>query len=148
MDLSKVTITVNKYEILRLDVSGVRNILDGFPPDLVERNRNGVTILVNGYEDNPRELVIIPEVRLWFHRLFEVVPEIFFWMDLRPPYLTFYAIMASAPVRRDGGTSLSAEDLKNFMLWGYTNLNVFCKAHGFHPGPSNEHIKNCIIATG
>ena len=148
MEMSKVTIQVNKDEILALDTSRVRRILDTFIPELVDRNRNGVTVLVNGYEADPRELIVIPEVRAWFRRLSEVVPEIFFWMDLRPPFFTFYAIMASTPIRRDGGTTLSADDLKKFMIWGYTGLNLFCQTHNFDPGPSNAHIKQCIMANG
>ena len=148
LDLSKVTIAVNKNEVLALDTSRVRRILDDFMPELADRNRNGVVILVNGYEDDPRELVIIPEVRAWFNRIFEVVPEIFFWMDLRPPYLTFYAIMASTPIRRDGGKTLSADDIKKFMVWGYTSLNRFCAAHNLDRGPSNAHVLTCLQASG
>ena len=139
-----VTILVSKDEIVSESVSGVRGILDSFVPILIDRNRNRVTIMVNGYNTDSRELFLINEVRKWFHHLFDVVPELFFWMDMRPPWLTFYAIMFGTPVREQGGTTISREDLQRFLVWGYQNLNVFCSAHGISPDLSNEHIR-CAI---
>jgi hypothetical protein len=141
---SPVIITVSRKEIVSEDVSRVRGILDTFVPTLTDRNRNRVTIMINGYDNDPRELFLINEVRKWFHRLFGAVPELFFWMDMRPPWLTFYAIMFGTPVREPGGTTMSSEDLQRFLIWGYQNLNGFCSAHDISPDPSNEHIR-CAI---
>src|SRR5215831_20778651 len=73
-----VTIMISREEIVSEDVSRVRTILNTFVPTLVERNRNRVTIMVEGYNDDPRELFLINEVRKWFHHLFDAVPELFF----------------------------------------------------------------------
>lgn len=140
----KVTIVIERDDVLALDVSQVRDILDSFIPDLVKRSRNDVTIVINGYDEDSRELVIIPEVRAWFHQLFKVVPEVFFWMDMSGLYLTFYAIMKGTPVRADGGTTVSADDIQKFLMWGFENLNIFCKTHNFDPDPSNAHVFRAI----
>ena len=149
-----VTILVSKDEIVSENVSGVRGILDSFVPILIDRNRNRVIIMVNGYDTDSRELFLIDEVKKWFNHLFDVVPELFFWMDMHPPWLTFYAIMFGTPVRVQGGTTISSEDLQRFLVWGYQNLNVFCSTHGVsnvfcstHGVSSdlfNEHIR-CAI---
>ena len=97
-----VTILVSKDEIVSENVSGVRGILDSFVPILIDRNRNRVTIMINGYDTDSRELFLINEVRKWFHHLFDIVPELFFWLDMRPPWLTFYATMFGTPVRVQG----------------------------------------------
>ena len=139
-----VTILVSKDEIVSENASGVRGILDSFVPILIDRNRNRVTIMINGYDTDSRELFLINEVRKWFHHLFDVVPELFFWLDMRLPWLTFYATMFGTPVRVQGGTTISSEDLQRFLVWGYQNLNVFCSTHGISPDLSNEHIRSAI----
>ena len=139
-----VTIMVEKGEILNEDVSRVRQILNSFIPQLFDRNRNGVVILINGYDEDSRDLYRVAEVRTWYHRLFDAVPEFFFWMDMRQKRLAFYALMMGEPQRVDGGTTVSAEDMRKFMVWGHTKLNIFCQAHGLDPSPSNDHIKQCL----
>lgn len=142
---SLVTIEISKDEILNVDVSRVREILDSFIPNLFDRNRNGVAITVSGYNTDSRELFQINEVRKWYNHLFEVVPELFFWMDMRPPWFTFYAIMFGTPIRVNGGTTVSSEDLERFLLWGFQNLNLFCVTYSLKPDLSNEHIHNATI---
>jgi hypothetical protein len=141
-----VTIMISREEIVREDVSRVREILDAFVPTLIDRNRNRVIIMVNGFNEDPRELFLINEVRNWFHHLFDAVPEFFFWMDMSTPWLNFYAIMFGTPVRKQGGTTMSSEDLQRFLIWGYQNLNAFCSAHGISPDSSNEHIRRAIAS--
>jgi hypothetical protein len=138
------TILITKEEILIRDVSHVRSILDSFIPTLVERNRNGVEILITDYDDDERELFLIPEVRPWFHRLFDVIPDLFFWMDMSNGRLLLYALMMRSPVRVEGGTTIIPEDMQEFLTWGFSHLNVFCKMHDFDPEPSNQHINTCI----
>lgn len=113
---STVTIQVSKDEIINEDVSRVRGILDSFVPLLFDRNRNRVTIEISGYGADSRELCVINEVRRWFQHLFEVVPELFFWMDMRDPWFTHYAIMFGTPIRVQGGTTISNEDVEEFLL--------------------------------
>ncbi len=141
---SPVTILISKDEIVSVNASRVREILDSFVPTLIDRNRNRVNIMVNGYDDDSRQLFLIGEVRKWFHHLFDVVPELFFWMDMLPPWLAFYSIMFGTPVRAEGGTTVSKEDSQRFLVWGYQNLNIFCSTHGVSPDLSNEHIR-CAI---
>jgi hypothetical protein len=102
--------------------------------------------MVNGYNDDPRELFLINEVRKWFHHLFDAAPELFFWMDMSRPWLTFYAIMFGTPVRQKGGTTTSSEDFQRFLIWGYQNLNTFCSAHSISADSSNEHIRRAITS--
>jgi len=121
-----VTITVSKEAILAHDVGRVREILDSFVPDLIDRNRNRVELEILGYGNDSRELFLIDEVRHWYHTLFDCTPDLFFWMNLRSPWLTFYAIMFGTPVCLAGGTTVSPDDLQRFLVWGYQSLNGFC----------------------
>jgi hypothetical protein len=139
-----VTILVSKEEILSGDVSRVRSILDSFVPEALENNRNRIIVNVLGYSDDSRELYLIGEVRNWFHCLFDSVPELFFWLNLTQPWLTFYAIMHGTPIRQNEGTTVSREDLEHFLIWGYEQLNQFCNKHSVPVEPSNTHVRNAI----
>jgi hypothetical protein len=76
-----VTILVNREKVLAKDASRVRRVLDSFVPLFLEKNRNNVAVLVTGYNDDKRELCQIPEVRTWFHSLFDITPDLFYWMS-------------------------------------------------------------------
>ena len=65
-----VTIQVSKREIHSYDVSRVSDILASFVPVLLERNRNRIQIEVMEFNEDPRELYDIPEVRNYFQILF------------------------------------------------------------------------------
>ena len=65
-----VTIQISKKAILACNVRQVREILDSFVSDLIERNRNRVEIEIIGYGEDSRELYLINEVRRWFHIFF------------------------------------------------------------------------------
>lgn len=139
-----VKILVNKEDVLAQDSSGVRRVLDSFIPHLLDRNRNSVEILVNGYNNDQRELYLIPEVRTWFHRLFDITPDLFYWMDMRDDRLLLYALMMRSPVRVKGGATIKPEDMQEFLLWGFSQLNEFCNNYNLDPTPSNLHITECV----
>jgi len=135
-----VTISISKDMILARDVSHVRAVLDSFMPELVERNRNRVELEVFGYDDDPRELVLIKEVRRWYHEFFDNTPDLFLWMNFQAPLISFYAIMFGNPVRVAGGTTVRPEDFQRFLDWGFGALNGFCEGNGIRPDESNKHV--------
>lgn len=142
-----VTISVSRDEILEREIRRVREILDSFIPDLVERNRNRIELEVLGYGDDPRELFLVDEVRAWYHKFFQYTPDFFLWMNLRPPWLVFYAIMFGTPIRAAERTSVASEDLQQFLSWGFESLNQFCMSHGIRPDESNEHVAAALRET-
>ena len=113
----RTTINVSRSEILSLDVGGVRRILDSLLIDRaeIERNRNSVAIYVLGYDGDSRDLYLIPEARKWFHCLFDEVPELFYWANMRGQFLMFYALMMQKPVKAPGGRIVSPEDMMSFL---------------------------------
>ena len=58
------------------DISGVLTALKSLSSDRSSAMsaEGTVTLVFNGYDDDPRELEAIPEVRKWFARLFEAWP--------------------------------------------------------------------------
>jgi hypothetical protein len=139
-----VTILINRVEVLAQDASRVRRVLDSFVPLLLEKNRNAVEVLVTDYNDDKRELYQIPEVRTWFHRLFDITPDLFYWMNMSHNRLLLHALMMHSPIRVQGGATIRPEDMQKFLMWGFFRLNVFCSTHHLDPTPSNKHITECI----
>jgi hypothetical protein len=144
MTETPVTILINKEEVLAQDASRVHRVLDPFVPLLLEKNRNAVAVLVTGYDDDQLELFLISEVRTWLHRLFDIVPDLLYWMDMGNGRLLLYALMMGSPVQVEGGTSIRPEDMQEFLMWGFSGLNVFCNTHHLDPTSSNQHITTCI----
>ena len=58
------------------DISGVLTALKSLSSDRSSAMsaEGTVTLVFNGYDDDPREIEAIPEVRKWFSRLFEAWP--------------------------------------------------------------------------
>ena len=60
-------IQVSAIDVRSGNTSLVIGILNSFTPNLIEDRRNKVIVEINGYNNDPRELHDIPEVRKFFH---------------------------------------------------------------------------------
>ena len=89
-----VIIQVSLTEVQVADTSLSTSALKSFVPDLLKRNRNRVRFEVLGYDDDPRELFDIPEVRKYFQNLIDENPGLFYWMDIDSHMLRFSRIDA------------------------------------------------------
>ena len=114
-----VTIQISKEAILACDVRQVREILDSFVPNLIERNRNRVEIEIIGYGEDSRELYLINEVRSWFHIFFRqhsgLVP-----LDESASAMAHLLRhhVRNTSSSRWGGTTVSPEDLRELFALG------------------------------
>jgi len=136
-----LTLIVGKEMVLSRNVQAIRHSLNSYVPDRMEEYRNRVILLIGDYEEDSRDLFLIPEVRAWFHELFLHVPELFFWMDMDNEMLIFYALMHGTPVQKENGVTIASKGLKSFLVWGYANLNNFCAKHKLDVKPTNGHIR-------
>ena len=142
--LNPVVIQISKADIIAQNVDRVTDILNSFIPGLAERNRNRVRIEVLGYGDDKRELFDIPEVRLYFQKLFDAVNGAFYWLDSSSYMLIFWGLMLLTPVRSDGKVGLLPEDMQKYLMWGYIKLNAFCKENSLSPEPSTAAISSAV----
>lgn len=143
-DLPLCLIQVSKQEILAKDTSRVVDILDSFIPNLLERNRNGVQIEVNGFNADNRELFDIEEVREYFKTLFENIPHIFYWMDFKSYMPMFLGLMLYKPVRVPGYVTITSRNLQEYVYLGFFGLNEFCRQHNISPEPTNNVVSKWI----
>lgn len=136
-----VVIQVSKEMVTNLDTSYVCNILNSFIPMLLDRNRNRVIIEVLGYESYKQELFDIPEVRLYFQKLFDDVDGAFYWLDPNSYMLIFWGLMLLPPYRINGQVGLAPDDMGKYLTWGYIKLNHFCKLNNISSEPSTNQIR-------
>ena len=72
----QVFVVCNSTAITAGDISGVLGALKSLSSDCSSAMsaEGAVTLVFHGYDDDPRELEAIPEVRKWFAKLFEAWP--------------------------------------------------------------------------
>jgi len=72
---------VGREEIETMDVTNARNFFDRLrrTKELAEHCQGKVEIVFHGYDDDPRELFEIPEVRNYVPALVDALPELFFF---------------------------------------------------------------------
>jgi len=144
-DPAPVTIQVPREAIENLCTDSVRNLIASFVPALLERNRNRVQIEILGCDGDSRELFDIPDVRAWFQKLIEEMPEIFFWIDISSYMFLFLGLMLFTPLRHKGLVGLSPEDVQAYLVKMFPGLNAFCAKYDLSPEPTNQLVKNALI---
>lgn len=91
-------------------------------------HRQGIMFGVTGYDDDPRELFEIPEVKGWIRRVDEKWPYWFFFMRTEPP--TTLALIAFALCEYDvvpGGKQIRPLSLERFMAEKFMQMNGICE---------------------
>ena len=135
-----VIIQVSLTEVQAADTSRATSILQSFVPVLLERNRNRVRLEVLGYDNDPRELFDIPEVRKYFQNLFVENPSLFYWIDVDSYMLLFLGLMLFEPYRIEGQVGLRPEDMQSYVSGGFSGLNKFCESMGVSADATNDAI--------
>ena len=128
----------------------VAEIINSFIPALLERNRNRVQLEVLGYGDDPRELYDIPEVRAYFTALRDIFPGMFHWLDTDANGFTFglMALMLYTSIRAGGSkVMIGPQDLQDYLMNGFTELNDFCKHYKISADATNRSIKEWLART-
>ena len=138
-----ITIQVQRSSVVTKETAYVNEILNSFISN-PSRNRNRVCIEILGYDEDPRELFDIPEVRLFFQKLFDENDGAFFWIDPDSHMLLFWGLMLLSPYRCDGKVGLQPEDMQKYLYWGYYKLNVFCQKNKLSPDFSTKAIGDAV----
>ena len=107
--------------------------------------RGQVSLVVDGYNDDRRELVDIPEVRAFLREF-----------DARWPYWAFFFNQVDDSIKLlgsclcaecylgQGQVEVNPEKLRNFLLRGFGAMNALFSDHGF-PESELEVMSNGII---
>ena len=123
-----VVLGIPHEDVISCDVTTVANALNGFLDSRarVIRGRGRITLIVEGYDDDPRDLYDTPEVRRYLATLDSAFPFWFYFADPNTPTLKLLALCLCRVVKVPGGSTPSKEDLKRFMVEHTLALNHLC----------------------
>ena len=114
-------------------------------PEAIWRHRGQVALVVDGYNDAPRELIDIPKVRIFLTRF-----------NAKWPYWAFYfnqvddsikILLSCLCARRflgRGQVEIDPEKLRRFLMAGFQAMNSLFDEHGF-PESELEAMSNGVL---
>jgi len=91
--------------------------------------RGGIVISFSGYDDDPRELYEIPEVRKYVSALDAAFPYLFYFCSLSNPTLRVFAMCTCKVTKVAGGVTIDQKDFQKFLLYHIQYLNELCSTY-------------------
>ena len=128
--VQQIYVVCDSASIATGDISGVLSALKSLSADRSSAMsaEGAVTLVFNGYDDDPRELESIPEVREWFAKLFEAWPYWSFFasrIDQTVPLVLTLLMPGETVAGEPGmvGWEFDPDELKPllFKMFGYQN---------------------------
>ena len=111
-------------------------------PEKALASRGNVAIILQGYENDSRELYEIPEARRWWQTLDSQFPELFYFLS---PYMEQRVLYISCllPCKKlEGQVSIDSDELKNFIAKRLGYMALFCWQIGDEPDALAKEITN------
>jgi hypothetical protein len=112
------------------DVTTVLSALQGFLQnrETVINGRGRVTLFFEGYDDDPRDVYDIPEIRRYAKTLDEQFPYWFYFLCLGGgSTLQVLSLCLCRVVKVPGGSKPHPDDFKNFLVSHIISLNQLCE---------------------
>lgn len=130
----KITLVVSKEEIEEIDMSGILDLMERHfrTNSLLISNRNKVQLWFLGYDEDPRELYEIQEVRNWFlHSIKRGIPW-FYILDeteesLSLPIFMFASCGTQVYTRSDGAKGAMISNYSEISRWVHNNFESLNK---------------------
>lgn len=123
-----VILGIPHEDTLACDITRVATVLDGFLASRarVIRGRGRMTLVVEGYDDDPRDLYDTPEVRRYLAALDSAFPFWFYFADTNTYILKLLALCLCRVVKVSAGSTPDKDDLKRFIVEHTLALNHLC----------------------
>jgi hypothetical protein len=100
--------------------------------DAIWRYRGQVALAVDGYNDDPRELVDVPEVRAFLVEFDQQWPYWAFYFNQVDDSIKLLAsCLCAGRYLGRGQVEIDAEKLQRFLLTGFAAMNSIFDEHGF-----------------
>lgn len=110
------------------------------------RFQQRIRFTVNGYDEDPRELFEIPEVRDWLRKVHDLWPHWFYFCSLgRDSSLIWISLGLCEYVKVPGGAMTTA-GLSEFVLVCFNSLNNIARWLGM-PDSANEKVTDDVLET-
>lgn len=122
------------FRASRIDVEtgstqGILSLLEKLlNPNVALRAWGKLILVVDGYDDDQRELYMIPEVREWIREVDREFPYWLFFMDLGKRSTLSFVALALCPYERvPGGWNIPQPDLQQFLITHFMAMNELGK---------------------
>lgn len=107
--------------------------------------RRQVSLVVDGYEDDPRELVDIPEVRAFLRDFTVQWPYWgFFFNQVDDSIILLGSCVCGKSYPGGGTVEMDVDKIKQFLLDGFEGMNALFDKHGF-PEAELESMSRGLI---
>jgi hypothetical protein len=110
------------------DTTTVLNALNSFleTRERVVWGRGRITLIFEGFDDDPRDVRNIPEIRRYIEKLDEQFPYWFYFADLDAHTLNVLALCLCPVIKVGNGSTPDLEGLKHFLASHVIALNILC----------------------
>lgn len=99
-------------------------------PGTAQRFKSRVLFGISGYDEDPRELHQVPEVRSWMRELDLVFPYWFYFLARVPATMHFVAFSLCDYVQTPRGDHIKPEVLADFVVRHFAAMNELCEKLG------------------
>ena len=135
-----VVLMISRRQVQERDLASV---LESLKPFTAAREdawlyRGQMALVVDGYNEDPRELVDIAEVRVFLKSLYEAWPYWAFFFDKVDDSIKILgSCVCGVAFPGRGAVEMDVEKLGDFLRRGFHGLNLLFDKHGF-PEPDLE----------
>ena len=147
LGVDSIVMVVSRDEVESLDLSGCLGVLDSLidSREKAMRFRDRVNFSVDGYNDDPRELFEIPEVRTFIRELDVKWPYWFFFLSKTTDTLKMIMFSLCRYQRARGGLiRYDPKDVKLFLYKHFDALNRIFGRFDFDK-PLNKEMSEAIF---
>ena len=142
-----VVLMISRRQVEQNDIASV---LRELKPLLATREdtwlyRGQMTLVVDGYNEDPRELVDIPQVRTFLRTFDRQWPYwAFFFNQVDDSIKILASCVCGADYHGGGAVEIDGDRLGHFLMRGFAGMNSLFDKHGF-PEKELETISNGVI---
>lgn len=142
-----VVLMISRRQVEACDIASV---LTSLKPFLATREdawlyRGQMTLVVDGYNEDPRELVDVPEVRVFLRTLDQEWPYwAFFFNQVDDSIKLLGSCVCGVHFPGRGAVEIDIEKLGDFLRRGFGGMNAVFEKHGF-PGDELESMSRGLI---
>jgi hypothetical protein len=147
LGVDSIVLVVSRDEVQELDLTGCLGVLDSLieSRERAMRFRDQVVFGVDGYNDDPRELFEIPEVRTFVRELDARWPYWFFFLSKTTDALKMIMLSLSRYQRVGGGLArYDPKDFELFLVSHFVALNRIFDRFDFDQ-VLNEEMSEALI---
>jgi hypothetical protein len=158
MDKKLIIFEIPHDDIVKKDIQRVANALAVLmqTKESVEGARQGIQFVFSGYDDDPRELCEIDEVREYAKELDYYWPYHFYFLadEVNVPgigpysHIRLWASLLCGVTMTPHGIKYNNEDLKAFLLRHVLSLNELCSKYELGEKPPNILFKRALRELG